>query len=165
MLDLIICLALGVALYAGYRKGAVGQIVSLVAVVVAIIASRLLGPACGRLIGSFFSGDSIEALMLGSVAGHIVVFLLAYWATGLISDTLRSLVKVLHLGVLDSIVGALVMGLKVIIAASLLINLWMLSDDIATDSRRDPPGGVVAQLTAKVAPELLGYITHHTPNR
>lgn len=165
MLDLIICVVLGLGLYAGYRKGAVGQIVSFAAIIVAIIASRLLGPACAHLLTSIMGGDSasVEKTLLATVGGHIIVFLLAYWATGLLSDTLRKLVETLHLGIIDSIAGSLFMGLKVILAASLLINLWMLSDDfMSDDSHRPAPGGVIAQSTAKVAPALLGYIENNT---
>lgn len=159
MLDLIICLAVGVGLYVGYRKGVVRQAVSLVAIVIAVLVSRMLGGAAGEVIAKLIGCDpgSFEAGMVCPVLGHLVVFLLVWWGAGLIGLAIHKVAKTLKIGLLDSLAGALLMAVKVLIAASILINLWMMTDEAFTDGRRSP-GGQIVRLTAQVVPDLLGYV-------
>ncbi len=157
MIDLIICVAIGIALYAGYKRGIIRQAGSLVGLIVAVIASRLLGSPLGQLIASW-GGErfsSPDGQLIAIAAGHILIFFIAWWAIGLLAGTLHDLVKALRLGILDSLLGSLMMALKVLIVASLLLNLWTMGHDSAT---ANDIGGPIAQATAAFAPDLLGYV-------
>ena len=163
IIDIIICVASGLGLYAGYRRGAVVQIGSIAGVVAAIVASRLIGDPASRLVASLFgwSPGSTEAMMIAPFVGHLIIFILAWWAAGMLSGVLRDAIRALHLGIVDSVCGAAVMGLKVLIAASILLNLWAISDD-ALDRSNKKIGGPVAQATLHIVPDLLGYARDKT---
>lgn len=158
MIDIIICVAVGLGLYAGYRRGAIVQIGSIAGVVAAIVASRLIGDPASRLVASLFgwAPGSTEAMMIAPFVGHLIIFILAWWAAGLLSGVLRDAIKAIHRGIVDSICGAAVMGLKVLIAASILLNLWVISDD-AFEHGKKKVGGPVAQTALHIVPDLLGY--------
>lgn len=158
MVDIIICVAIGLGLFEGFRRGAVVQIGSIAGAIAAIIASRLIGAPATRLVISLFGWPefSTEALFVAPFLGHLIIFFIGWWAGGLLSGVLRELIKAVHLGVLDSVCGALVMGLKVMIAASILLNLWLISDE-SLQSGKKSVGGSVAQTTLHFVPDMLGY--------
>ncbi|MCM1293428.1 MAG: CvpA family protein [Bacteroides sp.] len=154
MLDLIICVAVGVSLFAGYRRGILRQIASLVSIVVAFIACRLFGGAFSSLVASMMGEGSSTALM-APLIGNILLFLIVWWGLALVAGTLRSLLKAVKLGVFDNILGALFMAFKVMIVASLLLNFY----DIVTshDITASNPGPIV-RLTVGFAPAMLGVV-------
>ena len=160
MLSLIICVAVGIGLFWGYRKGIVRQIGSLVAVFVALVVSRIFGDDFTAFIAPLIgASDSPEnsfcAVPLASFVAHVLLFIIVWFAVGLLARTLHELIKVVGLGCINSIAGALFMGFKVALIAGILVNLWAVFGDEASQPEA---GGPVVEAVASLPSTLLGYL-------
>ncbi len=160
MLSIIICVAIGLGLFLGYRRGIVRQVGSLVAVVVALVVSRLFGGkltgAVAHAIGADASPEnSFCAMPLASFIAHVLLFVVAWLGVGLLARTLHELIKIVRLGFLNSLAGALFMAFKIALVASLLLNLRALGGDAESQPEA---GGPVVEATASLAPAMLGYL-------
>jgi len=111
-IDLIVLLALAVAVWNGWRKGFIVQICSLAA----LIAGVWLAAHYGRAAG--------EALRLEPSAqpagGFVAVFLAAILAIAAAARAMRKLFRFAGFGMLDIALGVAVSALKYMLAASVL---------------------------------------------
>lgn len=160
LLDIIILAVLALSAFLGYRRGLIGQIGSIAAIVAGVVVCRLFAGqvvdmvAPGSAEGSDFSSYAVRILVCA------VLYIAAYYAVILIAKLLKFAVKAVLLGPLDSIAGAIVSMAKWMLGLSLALNLW-----IALFPSRNPLehstlfDGKAADAVAEFAPKLLGAIS------
>ena len=159
MIDLLICVAVGIGLYVGYNRGVVRQIGSIVAILVAVVACHLLGGAASSLVAGIMGGvrpeDSFPTEIVAIVVGHVGLFLIVWWGIGLAVRSLNDLVRAIHLGILNSLAGAVMMAFKVVLVASILLNLWLATNH---GDKTLASAGPIAKATVGIGPALMGYV-------
>lgn len=159
MIDLLICLAVGIGLYVGYSCGVVRQIGSIVAILAAVVVCHLLGGAASSLVAGMMGGvrpeDSFPTEIVATVVGHVGLFLIVWWGFGLAVRSINDLVRAIHLGVLNSLAGAVMMAFKVVLVASILLNLWLATNP---GDKMLASAGPIAKTTVGIGPALMGYV-------
>lgn len=150
MIDLLIIFLLIVALWSGYRMGAVKLLGSMCGLLLGLLACHLLGEQCAA-IASRWIANPVEA----SVIGYSILFMAVWLASGLICSAAKQILRAVCLGPVDSILGSLMLGAMVLMGMSVILNVWLVYDptsDIMSG------GGTIAQSTLTFAPRLLGYL-------
>ncbi len=150
-IDIIILILIVVGGFLGFTKGVVAQIGSIAALVIGIIAARLLGPTFTALIS-----DSSSAF--GVVAGYGLAFAVAYLAVFVIARILKLTIHSLHLGIIDRLAGAAFKILEWGLVLSIVLNVYILAtgDDSDFNKWTKPWRKVAVDL----APASLGYLTN-----
>lgn len=155
MTEIILLVALGLGLFAGWHKGLVRQLGSLLGFFVALIISHVFGDAAASLAATIMDTDSADTvgMMWAGAVGRIVLFILVWWTISLIARLVHSVLKAVKLGGVNSLLGAVLMTLKVLVVESLLLNLWTALMPQTSDY------GPVANTIASIGPVMLGYVT------
>lgn len=127
-IDIFICVILVAAAILGYTRGFVRQAGSIAAVVLAIIAARMLGPwATEHLFAGSTEPEGSSMTAYGArTAGYAVVFVVTWIVVWLVSRLLHGAIKAIKLGGLNSLGGALFTILEWALGISLLLNIWHL---------------------------------------
>lgn len=158
-INIIICAAIVIGFYAGYRRGIVKQIGSLVALLVAIMACYSLGDSASVFAAHLMGYDEESGpvkLAMAAAIGRIALFFIVWWGLGLAIRVLHDVIKAIRLGVVNSVAGAVFMVFKVILVVSVILNLWKMK---SPDSEQIASGGVLTDAVASVAPALMGYVS------
>ena len=161
VIDIVILAVFAGAVITGYRKGFIAQAGSLAAIVVAIVACRLLGPAVTDFILANHEGEisSVQRYCTSALA-YCGVYIVAYYAVILVVKLLKLIVHTMLLGPLDSIGGALVSLLKWFMALSIAANLsialspngnWLTTSTLGS--------GRPVHWVVKLAPNVLGIVS------
>ncbi|MBS1139521.1 MAG: Colicin production protein [Proteobacteria bacterium] len=108
----------GVSLIFGLWRGVVGEIVALVAWVLAIFAAVEFGAVVGRTV---FAGLSDPALR--TLAGCVVIFVGVLVVMALFRMAVRSMVKALGLSVSDRILGMVFGLVRGVLVCMVLVGL------------------------------------------
>jgi membrane protein required for colicin V production len=108
----------GVSLLFGLWRGVVGEIIALVAWVVAIFAAVEFGTPVGRAV---FAGLSDPALR--TLAGCVVIFVGVLVTMSLLNMVVRSMVKALGLSVSDRILGMVFGLVRGVLVCMVLVGL------------------------------------------
>ena len=103
--DIIVYIALAWAIFNGWRKGFLLQMLSLVAIVAAIYMAAEYGAQVGTMLGL----ESPTA----SIAGFIIIFLAALIGITILAHLMRVVFRFAGLGVADVILGILLSIVKV----------------------------------------------------
>jgi membrane protein required for colicin V production len=103
--DIIVYIALAWAVFNGWRRGFLLQLVTLVALVAGLFLAAQYGAVVGAMLGI---ADSTSA-----IAGFVVIFLLSLLAVTIVGHMLRAVLRFTGLGVMDVVLGVLFSVLKV----------------------------------------------------
>lgn len=114
--DVVVYIALAWAVLNGWRKGFLLQLVSLVAIVVALF----LAARCSSSVGSLLGLGSASS----SVVGFIVIFLVALIAITICGYLMRAILKISGLGPMDVILGIVFSILKVSLIVGVMFS-WV----------------------------------------
>lgn len=157
---LIIALCL-YGLFSGWRKGMVRQVGSLLALAFGVVCARIFGPVLEPALAPVLhTGEPGEASPMGvyvlSVVSGSIVFIVVSLALRLLAALLTSLLKVLCLGAVNSILGAVFGLCKWVVILSVALNLWLC----ITQEKRlldycDDGDGNVVETVMSVAPALM----------
>lgn len=112
IIDLLVCLALAVAVWNGWRRGFILQVCSLAALVVAIWLAARFGTAAGERLGV----DAAYA----PAAGFVTVLVAAVLAVSILGRLLRRIFRFAGFGLLDTVLGIAVSILKCLLLLSVL---------------------------------------------
>lgn len=112
--DLIIYLALAWAVFNGWRRGFLLQLVSLVSMAAGFYLALKYGAQAGEMLG--LSGAT------ASVAGFIALFLAAIIVVTIAGHLLRAVLRFTGLGAADVLLGVLFSVLKVGLVVSVLFS-------------------------------------------
>ncbi|MDE6859759.1 MAG: CvpA family protein [Duncaniella sp.] len=163
LLDIIIVIIFAVAAVVGFRKGFITQIGSLAAIVIAILACRLLGAQAVEMISPSVpdaADPNSFPRYITVIAVYCVIYLVAYYAVVLVAKLLKLVAHTVLLGPLDRIGGALVSVVKWFIPVSLALNLYIAmypGSDLASKSHLC--GGRPVAWIVELAPGILGALT------
>lgn len=147
--DIIVYIALVWAVFNGWRKGFLLQMLSLVAIVAAIYLAAEYGQELGTMLGM----QSSTAM----IAGFIIIFLAALIGITISAHLLRAVFRFAGLGVADIVLGILLSVVKVGLIVAVLFawfdtvnkNYEWASKQTVEESRWYKP---IAGLVDKVTP-------------
>ena len=112
--DVIIYIALAWALFNGWRKGFLLQLVSLVAVVAGFMIATKYGVEAGEMLG-------LDARM-AAIVGFLVIFVISLIAITIGGHLLRAVLRLTGLGVVDVLLGILFSVLKIGLIVGVLFS-------------------------------------------
>ena len=157
--DTITVLLFVASVVIGYMRGLVKQATSLVGYILGIIACNAFGATATDILLTVM--PSAAQWPLASVTTHavavIVLFLLISLSVRVAGMFLRSIVDMLHLGIIDNIGGSALCLFKYFFIFSILLNLWLMinptSDTFTTEHIL---GNRPFVETINLAPRVLG---------
>ena len=118
--DLFILIPIALSLIFGLFKGFVKEVVSLIAVVLAIFAAEMLSDSIKPLIAGFFDFSD----KMAKTVSYILIFTLTILAALLISRLTDKLLSSISLGWLNSLLGGVFGALKIAIVVSVMMNAF-----------------------------------------
>lgn len=124
-IDFIIVLCIAWGMIVGYQKGLVRQLSSIIALIVGIIATRLLGGVAADILFALSPSLAEKPFGLGQLISHAVLFSLIYLTIRLIGIELHGVTHNLHLGVADHTLGAIFCTLKYLFILSVILGAWL----------------------------------------
>ena len=160
--DTITVLLFVASVVIGYMRGLVRQATSLLGYILGIIACNMFGDTATDILLTVM--PSAAEWPLASVTTHavavIVVFLLISLSVRVAGMFLRSVIGMLHLGIVDNIGGSALCLFKYFFIFSILLNLWLMvnptSDTFTTEHIL---GNRPFVETINLAPRVLGAET------
>ena len=160
--DTITVLLFVASVVIGYMRGLVKQATSLVGYILGIIACNAFGDTATDILLTVM--PSAAEWPLASVTTHavavIVLFLLISLSVRVAGMFLRSVIGMLHLGIVDNIGGSALCLFKYFFIFSILLNLWLMvnptSDTFTTEHIL---GNRPFVETINLAPRVLGAET------
>lgn len=121
--DIICGLIVLVGFVFGYKRGFIAQVGSIAGVVFGIVGCNLFA---SRLAAHFSGpGDTMETQLLANVMSYVIIFAVCYIGGRLLGNLSAGILKVLHLGVLDRLCGAVFTMLEYALVFSILLNAWV----------------------------------------
>ena len=155
--DIILYLALAWAVFNGWRRGFLLQMLSLAAVVAAFYLAVKYGAELGAAMGIKEGA---------AVAGFLIIFVAALVGIGIVGHLMRAVFRFAGLGAIDTLLGVLFSIAKILLVVSVLYagfdalnrDCDMVSSETIDGARWFRP---VAGLTDKLTPyfeELKGRI-------
>ena len=118
MLDIFILIVLAWSLYSGWRAGLVREISSAVGYLVGL----LVAATCYSSFGRYLSVSGSETNIVTSLIAFALLWILVPIALGFVANLLTRTLRGLHLGWLNSLLGAAVSLLKFSILLSCLLS-------------------------------------------
>ena len=159
-IDIILLIVVVGAGIWGFSKGFIHQIGAIAAVIVGIIACRMLGPQAVELICPPGEADAFSSKHIGAVVmAYAVLYIVAYYAVLLVAKMLKLAVHTVFLGPLDRIAGALLNIGKCLIMLSFLLNVYMaiFPDSDLQKTSKIAEGKAVAMVIG-LAPRIVGAV-------
>lgn len=146
--DLIVYIALAWAIFNGWRRGFLLQMLSLVAVVAAIYLGIRFGSELGVMLG--MEGTTAQ------IGGFIAIFFGALIVIAVAGRLLRGVFRLAGLGIVDTLLGILFSILKVGLIVSVLFS-WFAAlnrdyklaskEKISSSRWFEPVSGVIDRVT------------------
>lgn len=169
MLDIIIIIAAILSFYVGYRRGFIVQLISLVALYVAI----LLAPSIAESIGSIFMGSDAQGIAF--VAGFFLVVAISMMVVWFVAPLIGKLIFWNPFKKFDALAGGLLnLVVNFIIASSLFaafdyanigepnidaINEKIIEDISMADKMESLADGDIESLRTYFKPRYVEYET------
>ena len=149
-IDILIVVVFVAAAVWGLRKGLIGQLSSLAAIVVSLIGCRIFG---GMLEPLMPQSPSFVAPILS----YTLVYVILYFLIRFLVRSLKTITSALMLGPLDRIAGAVFCGFKWMLGLSLVLNAWVaIFPNSETVKSSTLGGGRAVQCVMEIAPWLWG---------
>ena len=160
--DTITVLLFVASVVIGYMRGLVRQATSLLGYILGIIACNMFGDTATDILLTVM--PSAAEWPLASVTTHavavIVLFLLISLSVRVAGMFLRSIVDMLHLGIIDNIGGSALCLFKYFFIFSILLNLWLMINPTSnTFTTEHILGNRPFVETINLAPRVLGAET------
>ena len=122
-LDFIILGIIAISMLLGLLRGAVKEVLSLAAWIVAFIAGQSFAALAAQWMPAFVSNPSLRYL-----GGFLLVFVVVMALAMLLSLLLSESIKALGLGLLDRIIGIFFGGLRGMVIVTILVLLAGLTE-------------------------------------
>lgn len=123
MIDLLIIVVLIGACIAGYHQGLVKQLGSIAAVVLAWLACLAMGDTAASVAASAMGQD--VSMQSARLVGCGVLFLVIWIAVGIVARMVDTVIKIVHLGLINNLAGSALMIIKAALAMSVLFNIYI----------------------------------------
>ncbi len=121
--DIIVMLIILLMAILGYKEGILRQLGKLGAIVAALISVNLFTGALQEPVDSIFPSLTPGACIF---LGDILMFVLVYVIINLFAENISDLFIKLHLGWIDSILGALFSAAKTLLIMSIVLYVILL---------------------------------------
>ena len=146
--DIIVYVALAWAVFNGWRRGLLLQLISFVAVIAALYLGIRFGAELGQMLG--MDGTTAQ------IGGFIVIFFAALIVIAIVGRLLRGILRLAGLGVMDTILGILLSVVKIGLIVSVLFS-WFAAlnrdyklaskENIESSRWFEPMSGVIDKVT------------------
>ncbi len=146
--NVFLLLVVIIAAALGFRSGLVKQAGSMAAIIIGVIACRMLGDRGTAWLQTVAGDDSSPLLII--VLAYAGIFLLAYFAVTMLVNLVHCVVNVAHLGLIDRLAGAAFKVLLWCFVLSIALNVWA---GFMPESR---PQGAWAECVEALAPAVMG---------
>lgn len=148
--DLIVYVALAWAVFNGWRRGFLLQLLSLVAVVAALYLGAVSGAEVGAMLG--MEGTTAQ------IGGFITIFVVSLIVIAIAGRLLRGVFKLAGLGIVDTLLGILFSVVKIGLVVSILFS-WFeaLNKDYTLASREKVESSRWFEPVADVTDKLTPY--------
>ncbi len=154
LLDILLIIVAVAAIIRGFCTGFITRIGALAAIFIAVIAARLSGPAVFARWGAHIGPDH-ETLAL--VLSYVIVFVACYLGVRLLARLIRFAIHALCLGLVDRAAGAVFSLFEWMLAASILINIYVGICPAET-ARFTGNGHALRHAVFDIAPAVIGYL-------
>lgn len=134
-LDLIIIAIVATGFTIGFVKGAIKQVFSLGGLILGLI----LGSICAGPVADFLQGKVSMTDRTAQITAFVLILIIVPFICGLLGHVLSSLVNIAQLGLVNRFLGAVLGGLKYLLALGLIIHLLEYTG--LADSIKEVPEG------------------------
>lgn len=160
ILDIAIIVVFVGAIIYGLYKGVIAQLGSLGGILLGVLACRFFGADLARAIGGILpdmSSDASTTAYIDTIVANVIIFLVVYVLSIVLSRFLRKITHALCLGVFDRIVGAVFSMFKWFLVFSIVLNIWLVFDaDAGFEKKSKLGGGVAIRAIVQLAPSAFG---------
>ncbi len=162
--DLLVVLLVALSAYRGFRRGLVGELLSLAAFLGALLLAFRFDASLGRVLKHIFGGLSVTE---ARIIAFLVILIAVEVAAGvLISIVSRGVGRVPILGGLDR-VGGIVVGAVLALFAVWLVTAALLLMPLsllpwASAVRRSETAHLLRTVTPRYGADLRAYAAHFT---
>jgi len=157
IIDLIFLLIILVGAYRGFKKGLLIEILTLFALLIAIISGMKLTHAGV----SYFSESNPDSEKWLPFAVFLLIFLLVFIGIFYLGKILKNILDYTLIGDFDSWVGAVVGALKVAFGISLL--LWLVHYAKIDIPKSYTSDSIIYPHLIHFAPEVVKYVSYLIP--
>lgn len=158
----IFIIIIGVAsLIYGFSRGIIKELGSLCSILLGIIACRLFGDHATTIAAGILGVDPQAnpiSHYAASMVGNAGLFCAVWLAVFVIARLLHGAIHAIHLGFIDSLLGAAFCAAKWLLVLSLILNLIYIMAPTAGMWGANPPEGIIKAILA-YAPWLFGALT------
>lgn len=132
IIDVAFLIALVFGFYMGFKRGIIKTLFSLVALIIAILASLKLSPL---VIAAFEKALDIHPA-INFLLGFVLTFIIAYFIIRIVGGRLEGAFKAINLNFINKIAGGILFSLLFVICFSSL--LWFLNkSDLISDEAKE----------------------------
>lgn len=163
LIDFVLLIVIVAGIIVGARRGIIEQIASIVAIITAIVITRIYGDDATRFLCELIPSFKESGPTICSVVGHITLFILVYFLIWLFGSVFRKFFHSLKLGLIDRVLGAIFCVLKYCLILSIVLNIWLLLSPGSKFTRESRMlNGKVCVAVVNFAPWLLtsDFIPH-----
>lgn len=156
LIDFVLVAVIAAGIIIGARRGIIEQVASIIAIVTAIIVTRIWGEDATRLLAELIPGLGESGDTISSMVGHITLFILVYAFIRLFGSGFKKMFHSLKMGAADRVSGAIFCVLKYCLIMSVILNVWLLispKSTVVSDSKL--MNGKVSSAVVSFAPWLL----------
>lgn len=120
IIDIIIASLIGFALYKGFKQGLVVALISLVSLVVGVFAALKFS----FLFREWILEKTQWNVNMVTIAAFVFTFLLVLICIQFLGKFLTKILKTVALGGINRILGAIFLGVKMILIVSVILNIF-----------------------------------------
>ncbi len=154
IIDIIFLVPLAIYLILGYRKGAIVEIMTVVAFILAIIFSIKFTNIIVDKLGFASTGRLLPYL------AYLVVFIVVYFLINWVGKLLEKALKIAQLNWINNLFGALVGAFKIIFFFSLLI--WITDQTgFLPDTYKET--SISYHYIKPIAPRIINVVVQNIP--
>ena len=154
MLDLIYLICLAIFLFRGFRKGLVIALFSFLSIIIGMIGALKIS---NSVAASLFADHPIAAKWSPLLA-YIIVFFIIVWLVRIVASIIQKSLKIIALGFVNRLLGALLYGLLITLVFSIFIWLFSKMEFLSKDTLENSSVVVVIAPLAPYFFELFSGI-------
>ena len=124
-LDLIIAGIIGIGAVSGFIKGGLKQFAGIVGLIVGLLLARAMYVALGQRLAVELN----TSVTIAQVIAFLMIWIIVPLILSLVASALTKMIEVIHLGIINRLLGALLGGAKYALLLSLLIGFIEYIDD------------------------------------
>jgi membrane protein required for colicin V production len=157
IIDLILLLLILIGAYRGFKKGLLVEILTLFALLIAIISGMKLTHSGVN----YFSDSNPNSEKWLPFAVFLLIFILVFIGIFYLGKTLKNILDYTLIGDFDSWIGAVVGALKVAFGISLL--LWLIHYAKIDIPKSYTADSIIYPSLIHFAPEVVRYVSYVIP--